>query len=59
MCRFESSQNDENRAQSANSSKAYSKPRTFDGSSLVFTILAVWNFLLTGSNFLVASLINY
>jgi len=27
MCRFESSQNDKSRAQSADSTKAYSKPR--------------------------------
>jgi len=29
MCRFESSQKDESIAQSANSSKAYKKPRAF------------------------------
>ena len=29
-CKFESSQKDESRAQSADSSKTYSKPRAFD-----------------------------
>jgi len=38
MCKFESSQKDENRAHSADSSKAYRKPRTFNWTYKQFTI---------------------
>ena len=47
MCKFELSQKDESRAQSADSSKAYEKPRAFnrhDGSQC--SLMADWHGLL-------------
>jgi len=35
MCKFESSQKDESKAQSAEPSKAYRKPRAFNGQYIV------------------------